>query len=167
LDHGGSASHHHNGHHEIWINHIRSRSESCTCENFATVTASRLLRAIAKSDDLHTPTLHISSGLEHHSLMPRMSAFCDGRTSSDGVLIPGMPKNHEDTSCDLAIFWQILRSPSPSRKKSGPLRSRGLRQVSCVTRVDRLTGTEVVIKRSIWSVGSQPSKDTCPAIPCL
>jgi len=44
------------GHHEIWINHIRDHVGELHLREFRTVDASRMLRAIAKANDLTTTT---------------------------------------------------------------------------------------------------------------
>jgi hypothetical protein len=52
------------GHHEIWINHIRDHVGELRLREFRTVDASRMLRAIAKANDLTKTTLqHIKSVL--------------------------------------------------------------------------------------------------------
>ena len=52
------------GHHEVWFNHLRDRVGEFRLREFRTVDASRMLRAIAKENDLTTTTLqHIKSVL--------------------------------------------------------------------------------------------------------
>ncbi len=52
------------GHHEIWINHIRDHVGELHLREFRTVDASRMVRAIAKENDLTKTTLqHIKSVL--------------------------------------------------------------------------------------------------------
>ena len=164
------------GHHEIWINHIRDRVGQLHLREFRTVDASRMLRAIAQANDLTTTTLqHIKSVLSTIFTYAKNEGAFDGANPVDGVLIPRHAKEPGETHAyDLGQVLQILdRLPLPEKSLVATAALAGLRQgeLRGLEWTD-YTGTEVVIKRSIWmSVVNLPktraSRDSVPVIPAL
>jgi len=72
------------GHHEIWINHIRDHVGKLHLREFRTVDASRMLRAIAKTNDLTTTTLqHIKSVLSTIFTYAKNEGAFDGANPVD------------------------------------------------------------------------------------
>src|SRR5258708_23516432 len=76
------------GHHEIWINHIRDHVGKLHLREFRTVDASRMLRAIAKANDLTATTVqHIKSVLSTIFTYAKNEGAFDGANPVDGVFI--------------------------------------------------------------------------------
>src|SRR5437899_4773885 len=76
------------GHHEIWINHIRDHVGELHLREFRTVDASRMLRTIAKENDLTKTTLqHIKSVLSTIFTYAKNEGAFDGSNPVDGVLL--------------------------------------------------------------------------------
>jgi integrase len=164
------------GHHEIWINHIRDHVGELRLREFRTVDASRMLRAIAKANDLTTTTLqHIKSVLSTIFTYAKNEGAFDGANPVDGVLIPRHAKEPGETHAyDLGQVLQILdRLPLLEKSLVATAALAGLRQgeLRGLEWTDCM-GTELVIKRSIWmSVVNLPktraSRDSVPVIPAL
>src|SRR5712671_6749727 len=164
------------GHHEIWSNHLRDRVGEFRLREFRTVDASRMLRAIAKEKDLTTTTLqHIKSVLSTIFTYARNEGAFDGANPVDGVLIPRHAKEPGETHAyDLGQVLQLLdRLPLLEKSLVATAALAGLRQgeLRGLEWTD-YTGTELVIKRSIWmSVVNLPktraSRDSVPVIPAL
>jgi integrase len=164
------------GHHEIWINHIRDHVGELRLREFRTVDASRMLRAIAKANDLTTTTLqHIKSVLSTIFTYAKNEGAFDGANPVDGVLIPRHAKEPGETHAyDLGQVLQILdRLPLLEKSLVATAALAGLRQgeLRGLEWTDYM-GTELVIKRSIWmSVVNLPktraSRDSVPVIPAL
>src|SRR5712664_1591796 len=164
------------GHHEIWINHIREQVGDIHLREFRTVDASRMLRAIARESDLTKTTLqHIKSVLSTIFTYAKNEGAFDGVNPVDGVLIPRHAKEPGETHAyDLGQVLQILdRLPLLEKSLVATAALAGLRQgeLRGLEWTD-YTGTEVVIKRSIWmSVVNLPktraSRDSVPVIPAL
>jgi integrase len=164
------------GHHEIWINHIREHVGELRLREFRTVDASRMLRAIAKANNLTTTTLqHIKSVLSTIFTYAKNEGAFDGANPVDGVLIPRHAKEPGETHAyDLNQVLQILeRLPLLEKSLVATAALAGLRQgeLRGLEWTD-YTGTELVIKRSIWmSVVNLPktraSRDSVPVIPAL
>jgi integrase len=164
------------GHHEIWINHIRDHVGELHLREFRTVDASRMLRAIAKANDLTKTTLqHIKSVLSTIFTYAKNERAFDGANPVDGVLIPRHAKEPGETHAyDLSQVLQILdRLPLLEKSLVATAALAGLRQgeLRGLEWTDYL-GTELVIKRSIWmSVVNLPktraSRDSVPVIPAL
>ena len=164
------------GHHEIWINHIRDHVGQLRLREFRTVDASRMLRAIAKANDLTTTTLqHIKSVLSTIFTYAKNEGAFDGANPVDGVLIPRHAKEPGETHAyDLGQVLQILdRLPLLEKSLVATAALAGLRQgeLRGLEWTDYM-GTELVIKRSIWmSVVNLPktraSRDSVPVIPAL
>src|SRR5712671_4588970 len=164
------------GHHEIWINHIRDHVGELHLREFRTVDASRMLHAIAKANDLTTTTLqHIKSVLSTIFTYAMNEGAFDGANPVDGVLIPRHAKEPGETHAyDLNHVLQILdRLPLLEKSLVATAALAGLRQgeLRGLEWTD-YTGTELVIKRSIWmSVVNLPktraSRDSVSVIPAL
>jgi integrase len=164
------------GHHEIWINHIRDHVGELRLREFRTVDASRMLRAIAKANDLTKTTLqHIKSVLSTIFTYAKNEGAFDGANPVDGVLIPRNAKEPGETHAyDLNQVLQILdRLPLLEKSLVATAAFAGLRQgeLRGLEWTD-YTGTELVIKRSIWmSVVNLPktraSRDSVPVILAL
>ena len=164
------------GHHEIWINHIRDHVGELHLREFRTVDASRMLRAIAKENDLTKTTLqHIKSVLSTIFTYAKNEGAFDGANPVDGVLIPRRAKEPGETHAyDLCQVLQILdRLPVLEKSLVATAALAGLRQgeLRGLEWTD-YTGNELVIKRSIWmSVVNLPktraSRDSVPVIPAL
>ena len=164
------------GHHQIWINHIRDHVGELRLREFRTVDASRMLRAIAKANDLTTTTLqHIKSVLSTIFTDAKNEGAFDGANPVDGVLIPRHAKEPGETHAyDLGQVLQILdRLPLLEKSLVATAALAGLRQgeLRGLEWTDYM-GTELVIKRSIWmSVVNLPktraSRDSVPVIPAL
>ena len=164
------------GHHEIWINHIRDHVGELHPREFRTVDASRMLRTIAKENDLTKTTLqHIKSVLSTIFTYAKNEGAFDGANPVDGVLIPRHAKEPGETHAyDLGQVLQILdRLPLLEKSLVATAALAGLRQgeLGGLEWTD-YTGTELVIKRSIWmSVVNLPktraSRDSVPVIPAL
>ena len=164
------------GHHEIWINHIRDHVGELHLREFRTVDASRMLRTIAKENDLTKTTLqHIKSVLSTIFTYAKNEGAFDGANPVDGVLIPRHAKEPGETHAyDLGQVLQILdRLPLLEKSLVATAALAGLRQgeLGGLEWTD-YTGTELVIKRSIWmSVVNLPktraSRDSVPVIPAL
>jgi len=164
------------GHHEIWINHIREHVGELRLREFRTVDASRMLRAIAKANNLTTTTLqHIKSVLSTIFTYAKNEGAFDGANPVDGVLIPRHAKEPGETHAyDLGQVLQILdRLPLLEKSLVATAALAGLRQgeLRGLEWTDYM-GTELVIKRSIWmSVVNLPktraSRDSVPVIPAL
>jgi integrase len=164
------------GHHEIWINHIRDHVGELHLREFRTVDASRMLRAIAKENDLTKTTLqHIKSVLSTIFTYAKNEGAFDGANPVDGVLIPRHAKEPGETHAyDLGQVLQILdRLPLLEKSLVATAALAGLRQgeLRGLEWAD-YRGTELVIKRSIWmSVVNLPktraSRDSVPIIPAL
>ncbi len=164
------------GHHEIWINHIRDHVGELHLREFRTVDASRMLRTIAKENDLTKTTLqHIKSVLSTIFTYAKNEGAFDGANPVDGVLIPSHAKEPGETHAyDLGQVLQILdRLPLLEKSLVATAALAGLRQgeLGGLEWTD-YTGTELVIKRSIWmSVVNLPktraSRDSVPVIPAL
>ncbi len=164
------------GHHEIWINHIRDHIGELHLREFRTVDASRMLRTIAKENDLTKTTLqHIKSVLSTIFTYAKNEGAFDGANPVDGVLIPRHAKEPGETHAyDLGQVLQILdRLPLLEKSLVATAALAGLRQgeLGGLEWTD-YTGTELVIKRSIWmSVVNLPktraSRDSVPVIPAL
>jgi len=164
------------GHHEIWINHIRDHVGKLHLREFRTVDASRMLHAIAKANDLTTTTLqHIKSVLSTIFTYAKNEGAFDGANPVDGVLIPRHAKEPGETHAyDLGQVLQILdRLPLLEKSLVATAALAGLRQGELRgLEWTNYTGTELVIKRSIWmSVVNLPktraSRDSVPVIPAL
>ena len=135
-----------------------------------------MLRAIAQANDLTTTTLqHIKSVLSTIFTYAKNEGAFDGANPVDGVLIPRHAKEPGETHAyDLGQVLQILdRLPLPEKSLVATAALAGLRQgeLRGLEWTD-YTGTEVVIKRSIWmSVVNLPktraSRDSVPVIPAL
>src|SRR5216683_1984858 len=164
------------GHHEIWINHIREHVGDIHLREFRTVDASRMLRAIARESDLTKTTLqHIKSVLSTIFTYAKNEGAFDGANPVDGVLIPRHAKEPGETHAyDLSQVLQLLdRLPLLEKSLVATAALAGLRQgeLRGLEWTD-YTGTELVIKRSIWmSVVNLPktraSRDSVPVIPAL
>jgi len=164
------------GHHEIWINHIRDHVGELHLREFRTVDASRMLRTIAKENDLTKTTLqHIKSVLSTIFTYAKNEGAFDGANPVDGVLISRHAKEPGETHAyDLGQVLQILDSlPLLEKSLVATAALAGLRQgeLGGLEWTD-YTGTELVIKRSIWmSVVNLPktraSRDSVPVIPAL
>jgi integrase len=164
------------GHHEIWNNHIRDHVGEICLREFRTVDASRMLRAIAKEKDLTKTTLqHIKSVLSTIFMYAKNEGAFDGANPVDGVLIPRHAKEPGETHAyELAQVLQILEClPLLERSLVATAALAGLRQgeLRGLEWAD-YTGTELVVKRSIWmSVVNPPktraSRDSVPVIPAL
>jgi len=164
------------GHHEIWINHIREHVGDIHLREFRTVDASRMLRAIAKESDLTKTTLqHIKSVLSTIFTYAKNEGAFDGANPVDGVLIPRHAREPGETHAyDLCQVLHILeRLPLLEKSLVATAALAGLRQgeLRGLEWTD-YTGTELVIKRSIWmSVVNLPktraSRDSVPVIPAL
>ncbi len=164
------------GHHEIWTNHIRDHVGELRLREFRTVDASRMLRAIAKENDLTKTTLqHIKSVLSTIFTYAKNEGAFDGANPVDGVLIPRHAKEPGETHAyDLGQVLQALdRLPLLEKSLVATAGLAGLRQgeLRGLEWTD-YTGTELVIKRSIWmSVVNLPktraSRDSVPVIPAL
>jgi integrase len=164
------------GHHEIWINHIRDHVGELHLREFRTVYTSRMLRTIAKENDLTKTTLqHIKSVLSTIFTYAKNEGAFDGANPVDGVLIPRHAKEPGETHAyDLGQVLQILdRLPLLEKSLVATAALAGLRQgeLGGLEWTD-YTGTELVIKRSIWmSVVNLPktraSRDSVPVIPAL
>ena len=164
------------GHHEIWINHIREHVGDLRLREFRTVDASRMLRVIAKENDLTKTTLqHIKSVLSTIFTYAKNEGAFDGANPIDGVLIPRHAKEPGETHAyDLGQVLQILeRLPLLEKSLVATAALAGLRQgeLRGLEWTD-YTGTELVIKRSIWmSVVNLPktraSRDSVPVIRAL
>jgi hypothetical protein len=86
------------GHYEIWVNHIRDHVGEIHLREFRTVDASRMLRAIAKENDLTKTTLqHIKSVLSTIFTYAKNEGAFDGANPVDGVLIPRHAKEPGET----------------------------------------------------------------------
>jgi integrase len=86
------------GHHEIWINHIRDHVGELHLREFRTVDASRMLRAIAKENDLtKTASQHIKSVLSTIFTYAKNEGAFDGAKPVDGVLIPMLARGPGQT----------------------------------------------------------------------
>src|SRR5882762_9951019 len=98
------------GHHEIWINHIRDHVGDLHLREFRTVDASRMLRTIAKENDLTKTTLqHVKSVLSTIFTYAKNEGAFDGATPVDGVLIPRHAKEPGETHAyDLGQVLQIV-----------------------------------------------------------
>jgi integrase len=164
------------GHHEIWINHIREHVGDIHLREFRTVDASRMLRAIAAKRNLTKTTLqHIKSVLSTIFNYAKNEGAFEGANPVDGVLIPRHAKEPGETHAyDLNQVLQILdRLPLLEKSLVATAALAGLRQgeLRGLEWTD-FTGTELVIKRSIWmSVVNLPktraSRDSVPVIPAL
>src|SRR5713226_2656382 len=164
------------GHHEIWINQIREQVGDIHLREFRTLDASRMLRAIARESDLTKTTLqHIKSVLSTIFTYAKNEGAFDGVNPVDGVLIPRHAKEPGETHAyDLYQVLQILdRLPLLEKSLVATAALAGLRQgeLRGLDWTD-YTGTELVIKRSIWmSVVNLPktraSRDSVPVIPAL
>src|SRR6266851_5887777 len=164
------------GHRQIWINHLRDRVGELRLREFRTVDASRMLRAVAKEKDLTKTTLqHIKSVLSTIFTYAKNEGAFDGANPVDGVLIPRHAKEPGETHAyDLYQVLQILeRLPLLEKSLVATAALTGLRQgeLRGLEWTD-YTGTELVIKRSIWmSVVNLPktraSRDSVPVIPAL
>lgn len=164
------------GHHEIWINHIREHVGNIRLREFRTVDASRMLRAIAMECDLTKTTLqHIKSVLSTIFTYAKNEGAFDGANPVDGVLIPRHAKEPSETHAyDLYQVLQVIeRLPLLEKSLVAAAAFAGLRQgeLRGLEWTD-YTGTELVIKRSIWmSVVNLPktraSRDSVPVIPAL
>jgi integrase len=143
---------------------------------FRTVDASRMVRAIAKENDLTKTTLqHIKSVLSTIFTYAKNEGAFDGANPVDGVLIPMHAKETGETHAyDLVQVLQILeRLPLLEKSLVATAALAGLRQgeLRGLQWTD-YTGTEFVVKRSIWmSVVNPPktraSRDSVPVIPAL
>ncbi len=164
------------GRHEIWINHIRDHVGELHLREFRAVDASRMLRTFAKENDLTKTTLqHIKSVLSTIFTYAKNEGAFDGANPVDGVLIPRHAKEPGETHAyDLGQVLQILdRLPLLEKSLVATAALAGLRQgeLGGLEWTD-YTGTELVIKRSIWmSVVNLPktraSRDSVPVIPAL
>jgi len=164
------------GHHEIWTNHIRDHVGELRLREFRTVDASRMLRAIARENDLTKTTLqHIKSVLSTIFTYAKNEGAFDGANPVDGVLIPRHAKEPGETHAyDLGQVLQVLdRLPLLEKSLVATAALAGLRQgeLRGLEWTD-YTGAELVIKRSIWmSVVNLPktraSRDSVPVIPAL
>jgi integrase len=164
------------GYHEIWINHIREHVGDLHLREFRTVDASRMLRAIAAKSNLTKTTLqHIKSVLRTIFTYAKNEGAFDGANPIDGVLIPRHAKEPGETHAyDIGQVLQILeRLPLLEKSLVATAALAGLRQgeLSGLEWTD-YTGTELVIKRSIWlSVVNLPktraSRDSVPVIRAL
>jgi integrase len=164
------------GHHEIWINHIRKHVGDIHLREFRTVDASRMLRQIAMESDLTKTTLqHIKSVLSTIFTYAKNEGAFDGANPVDGVLIPRHAKEPGETHAyDLYQVLQILDIlPLLEKSLVATAALAGLRQgeLRGLEWTD-YTGTELLIKRSIWmSVVNLPktraSRDSVPVIPAL
>src|SRR5216684_4477877 len=156
--------------------HIRDHVGELHLREFRTVDASRMLRAIAKANDLTTTTLqHIKSVLSTIFTYAKNEGAFDGANPVDGVLIPRHAKEPGETHAyDLGQVLQLLdRLPLLEKSLVATAALAGLRQgeLRGLEWTD-YTGTELVIKRSIWmSVVNLPktraSRDSVPVIPAL
>src|SRR6267142_820625 len=155
---------------------IRDHVGELHLREFPTVDASRMLRTIAKENDLTKTTLqHIKSVLSTIFTYAKNEEAFDGANPIDGVLIPRHAKEPGETHAyDLGQVLQILdRLPLPEKSLVATAALAGLRQgeLGGLEWTD-YTGTELVIKRSIWmSVVNLPktraSRDSVPVIPAL
>jgi hypothetical protein len=122
------------GHHEIWINHIRDHVGELHLREFRTVDASRMVRAIAKENDLTKTTLqHIKSVLSTIFTYAKNEGAFDGANPVDGVLIPMhaiRARRMLTISSRFCKFWIVFRF-SKRAWSLLPL-SRGYVKVSCV-----------------------------------
>jgi integrase len=135
-----------------------------------------MLRAIARENDLTKTTLqHIKSVLSTIFTYAKNEGAFDGVNPVDGVLIPRHAKEPGETHAyDLYQVLQILdRLPLLEKSLVATAALAGLRQgeLRGLEWTD-YTGTELVIKRSIWmSVVNLPktraSRDSVPVIPAL
>jgi len=119
------------GHHEIWINQIRDHVGELRLREFRTVDASRMLRAIAKENDLTKTTLqHIKSVLSTIFTYAKNEGAFDGVNPVDGVLIPRHAKEPGETHAyDLGQVLQILdRLPLLEKSLVATAALAGLRQ---------------------------------------
>src|SRR3984893_9989804 len=164
------------GHHEIWIKYICEHVGDIHLREFRTVDASRMLRAIAAKSNLTKTILqHIKSVLSTIFTYAKNEGAFDGANPVDGVLIPRHAKESGETHAyDLNQVLQILeRLPLLEKSLVATAALAGLRQgeLRGLEWTD-YTGTELVIKRSIWmSVVNLPktraSRDSVPVIPAL
>jgi len=164
------------GHHEIWTNHIREHVGDLRLREFRTVDASRMLRAIATKRALTKTTLqHIKSVLSTIFTYAKNEGAFDGANPVDGVLIPRHAKEPGETHAyDLYQVLQILeRLPLLEKSLVATAALAGLRQgeLRGLEWTD-YTGTELVIKRSIWMSAvnlpkTRASRDSVPVIPPL
>src|SRR6267378_4363614 len=164
------------GHHEIWINHIRDHVGELRLREFRTVDASRMLRAIAKENDLTTTTLqHIKSVLSTIFTFAKNDGAFDGANPVDGVLIPWDAREPGETHAyDLSQVLQMLdRLPLLAKSLVATAAFAGLRlgELRGLEWTD-YTGAELTINRSIWrSVVNPPktraSRNSVPVIPAL
>jgi hypothetical protein len=122
------------GHHEIWINHIRDHVGELYLREFRTVDASRMLRAIAKENDLtKTASQHIKSVLSTIFTYAKNEGAFDGANPVDGVLIPMLARGPGQTHAyDLDEVLQILDLlPLLAKTMVAIAPSRGYAKVSC------------------------------------
>src|SRR6202051_2610545 len=143
---------------------------------FRTMDASRMLRAIAAKNNLTKTTLQdIKSVLSTIFTYAKNEGAFDGVNPVDGVLIPRHAKEPGETHAyDLGQVLQILDSlPLLEKRLVATAALAGLRQGELRgLEWTNYTGTELVIKRSIWmSVVNLPktraSRDSVPVIPAL
>ena len=123
------------GHHEIWINHIRDHVGGLQLREFRTVDASRMVRAIAKENDLTKTTLqHIKSVLSTIFTYAKNEGAFDGANPVDGVLIPRHAKEPGETHAyELAQVLQILEClPLLEKSLVATAALAGCAKVSCV-----------------------------------
>src|SRR6266481_9379685 len=151
-------------------------SESCTCENFGPwmpveCCARSPQRTISRQRHCNISSRFLSTIFTYAK---NEGAF-DGANPVDGVLIPRHAKEPGETHAyDLGQVLQILdRLPLLEKSLVATAALAGLRQgeLRGLEWTD-YTGTEVVIKRSIWmSVVNLPktraSRDSVPVIPAL
>jgi integrase len=164
------------GHRQIWLNHLRRRVGEIRLREFRTVDASRMLRAIAKENDLTKATLqHIKSVLSTIFTYAKNDGAFDGANPIDGVLIPWDARQSRETHAyDLDQVLQILDLlPLLAKSLVATAAFAGLRQgeLRGLEWTD-YTGTELTINRSIWrSVVNLPktraSRDFVPVLPAL
>jgi hypothetical protein len=122
------------GHHEIWINHICDHVGELHLREFRTVDASRMLRAIAKENDLtKTASQHIKSVLSTIFTYAKNEGAFDGANPVDGVLIPMLARGPGQTHAyDLDEVLQILDLlPLLAKTMVAIAPSRGYAKVSC------------------------------------
>jgi integrase len=146
------------------------------CGNFASWMPVECCRAIAKEKDLtKTTQQHIKSVLSTIFIYAKNEGAFDGANPVDGVLIPRHAKEPGETHAyELAQVLQILEClPLLEKSLVATAALAGLRQgeLRGLERAD-YTGTELVVKRSIWmSVVNPPktrtSRDSVPVIPAL
>ena len=116
------------GHHEIWINHIRDHVGELHLREFRTVDASRMVRTIAKENDLIKTTLqHIKSVLSTIFTYAKNEGAFDGANPVDGGIdSQACQRTGRDACLRSRPGSANSRASSASRKEPGRYcRSRG------------------------------------------